>query len=55
LFLRSVANSIEGGTSEIHRSTVAEQLLGLPREPDPFLDAPWATVPRSHDSRGRVG
>ena len=27
----SIANTIYGGTSEIHRSVIAEQALGLPR------------------------
>jgi alkylation response protein AidB-like acyl-CoA dehydrogenase len=30
-FLRARANTIEMGTSEIHRSTVAERALGLPK------------------------
>jgi alkylation response protein AidB-like acyl-CoA dehydrogenase len=45
-YLRARGNSIEGGTSEILRNTVAERILGLPGEHRVDKDVAWKDLNR---------
>ncbi|WP_208325995.1 acyl-CoA dehydrogenase family protein [Amycolatopsis arida] len=45
-YLRAKGNSIEGGTSEILRTIIAERVLGLPAEPRVDKDVAWKDLPK---------
>lgn len=52
LFLRSRANTIEGGSVQVLRNVIGERVLGLPPEPRVDRDVPWSSTPLTGGSGG---